>query len=221
LEYYNNYDARVILTVSVIITIITYRLPINQTIMITLDDYRKIVGDEKIDEIIKEAKPLRGKYVVHVNSTFYGGGVAEILDSLVYLMNHTGIKAGWRLIKGTPPFFEITKSFHNGCQGAKTKLTAKIRETYEGTSYHNSTIMHLEKNDAVIIHDPQILPLIKFYKKQQPWIWRCHIDITEPNGKNIQRKLKRSKVRIDWKKYLRKQITIPSGGLLSERALQV
>ena len=151
--------------------------------MITLDDYRKIIGDEKIDEIIREAKPLRGKYVAHVNSTFYGGGVAEILDSLVYLMNQAGIKAGWRLIKGTPPFFEITKSFHNGCQGAKTKLTAKVRKTYEGTSYHNSTIMHLEKNDAVIIHDPQILPLIKFYKKQQPWIWRCHIDITEPNKK--------------------------------------
>ena len=151
--------------------------------MITLNDYRKIVGDEKIDEIIREAEPLRGKYVVHVNSTFYGGGVAEILDSLVYLMNQTGIKAGWRLMKGTPPFFEITKSFHNGCQGAKTKLTAKIKETYEGTSYHNSTIMHLERNDAVIIHDPQVLPLIKFYKKNQPWIYRCHIDITKPNKK--------------------------------------
>lgn len=151
--------------------------------MITLENYRKIVGDEKIDEIIREAKPLRGKYVVHVNSTFYGGGVAGILDSLVYLMNQVGIKSGWRLIKGTPPFFEITKSFHNGCQGAKTKLTEKVKETYEGTSYYNSVIMHLEKNDAVIIHDPQVLPLIKFYKKQQPWIWRCHIDITKPNKK--------------------------------------
>ena len=151
--------------------------------MITLDNYRKIVGDEKIDEIIREAEPLRGKYVVHINSTFYGGGVAEILDSLVYLMNQVGIKAGWRLIKGIPPFFEITKSFHNGCQGAKSKLTAKVKETYEGTSYHNSTFMHLERNDAIIIHDPQVLPLIKFYKKQQPWIWRCHIDITKPDKK--------------------------------------
>ncbi len=151
--------------------------------MITLDDYRKIVGDEKIDEIIREAKPLRGKYVVHINSTFYGGGVAEILDSLVYLMNQVEIKAGWRLIKGIPSFFDVTKSFHNGCQGANTKLTAKVKEIYEGTNFHNSTFMHLEKNDAVIIHDPQVLPLIKFYKKNQPWIWRCHIDITKPNKK--------------------------------------
>ncbi len=151
--------------------------------MITLDDYRKIVGDEKIDEIIREAKPLRGKYVVHINSTFYGGGVAEILDSLVYLMNQVEIKAGWRLIKGIPSFFDVTKSFHNGCQGANTKLTAKVKEIYEGTNFHNSTFMHLEKNDAIIIHDPQVLPLIKFYKKNQPWIWRCHIDITKPNKK--------------------------------------
>lgn len=151
--------------------------------MITLDDYRKIVGDEKIDEIIREAKPLRGKYVVHINSTFYGGGVAEILDSLVYLMNQVEIKAGWRLIKGIPSFFDVTKSFHNGCQGANTKLTAKVKEIYEGTNFHNSTFMHLEKNDAIIVHDPQVLPLIKFYKKNQPWIWRCHIDITKPNKK--------------------------------------
>ena len=61
-----------------------------------LNDYRKIVGDKKIDEIINEAKPLKGKYVTHINSTFYGGGVAEILSSLVFLMNDVGIKAEWR-----------------------------------------------------------------------------------------------------------------------------
>jgi trehalose synthase len=151
--------------------------------MATLNDYRRIVGDEKIDEIIREAKPLKGKYIVHVNSTFYGGGVAEVLDSLVYLMNQTGIKAGWRFLKGSLPFFEITKSFHNGSQGADIKLTQKIKKTYEEINRHNSVFMHLEKSDAIIAHDPQTLPLIKFYKKQQPWIWRCHIDITEPNKK--------------------------------------
>ena len=151
--------------------------------MATLNDYRKIVGDEKIDEIIREAKPLKGKYIVHVNSTFYGGGVAEVLDSLVYLMNQVGIKAGWRLLKGSLPFFEITKSFHNGSQGAKIKLTQKVKRIYEEINRHNSVFMHLEKSDAIVIHDPQALPLIKFYKKQQPWVWRCHVDITNPNKK--------------------------------------
>lgn len=149
--------------------------------MITLKDYRKIVGDDIIDEILKEARPLRGKYVVHVNSTYYGGGVAEILDSLVYLMNEVGINAGWRQLKGSDDFFRTTKIFHNGCQGACMKLTPRIKKLYEETNYRNSRFMHLERTDAIIVHDPQVLPLIKFYKKNQPWIWRCHIDITRPN----------------------------------------
>ncbi len=151
--------------------------------MTTLDDYRKIVGNEKIDEIIKEAKPLKGKHVVHVNSTFYGGGVAELLDSLIYLMNQVGINAEWRLLKGNLSFFEITKSFHNGSQGADIELSPKIKRIYEEVNRHNSVFMRLEKSDAVIIHDPQVLASIKFHKKRQPWVWRCHIDISSPNKK--------------------------------------
>lgn len=149
--------------------------------MSILNQYKKIVGEEKINEIIREAKPLRGKYVAHINSTFYGGGVAEIIESLVVLMNDIGINAGWRQLKGSASFFEITKLFHNGSQGADIKLNKKIKKIYEEINRKNSLFMHIEKNDAVIIHDPQVLPLIKFYKKQQPWIWRCHIDITEPD----------------------------------------
>jgi len=151
--------------------------------MITILDYKNIVGQKKINEIVREARPLRGKYVVHVNATYYGGGVAEILDSLVHLMNDVGIRAGWRVLKGSTPFFEVTKLFHNGSQGAKIKLSARMRRMYEEINMRNSIFMHLEKSDAVIIHDPQVLPLIKYYKKNQPWLWRCHIDITKPNVK--------------------------------------
>jgi trehalose synthase len=149
--------------------------------MATLDDYRKIAGDEIVDQIIEEAKPLKGKYVTHVNSTYYGGGVAEILDNLVYLMNEIGINAGWRLLKGTKSFFEITKLLHNSCQGGKLEMSPELKEYYEETNRRNSVFMHLEKSDVVIAHDPQVLPLVKFYKASQLWIWRCHIDITEPN----------------------------------------
>jgi trehalose synthase len=145
-----------------------------------LEDHRKIVGDKIVDEIIKEAEPLKGKYVSHINSTYYGGGVAEILDSLVYLMNEVGINAGWRLIKGSDDFFRITKLFHNGCQGAKINITPSMLELYEETIRRNAIFMHLEKSDVIIAHDPQVLPLISHYSKKQPWIWRCHIDITNP-----------------------------------------
>ena len=151
--------------------------------MNTLNDYRKIVGDKKINEIINEAKPLKGKYVTHINSTFYGGGVAEILSSLVFLMNDVGIKAEWRLLRGDKNFFNITKSFHNGLQGSDIKLTEKNKKIYEKINYLNSLFIHLEKSDIVIAHDVQVLPLIKFFKKTQPWIWRCHVDISNQNKK--------------------------------------
>ncbi len=181
--------------------------------MFSLDDYRRVVGDEKINEIIKEAKPLKGKYIVHINSTFYGGGVAEIIESLVILMNDLGIKAGWRHLKGSDSFFEITKLFHNGAQGENIKLNSRLKKIYEEINKRNSIFMHIEKNDAIIIHDPQVLPLIKFYPKKQPWIWRCHIDITKPN-KKLWNYLKGfinlyDEMIVSDKKYFKKDIKIP------------
>ncbi|MBN2368055.1 glycosyl transferase family 1, partial [Candidatus Woesearchaeota archaeon] len=78
-----------------------------------LTDYKKIVGEKVINQIKKEARPLEGKHIIHINSTFYGGGVSEMLNSLVPLFNDVGIITGWRIIKGDPDFFAITKKFHN------------------------------------------------------------------------------------------------------------
>ena len=86
---------------------------------LTLKTYKEIVGEELIGKIYEEASSLTKTHVEHVNSTFYGGGVAEILSSLTLLMNDVGIKTGWRLLKGTQDFFNVTKKFHNGLQGAR------------------------------------------------------------------------------------------------------
>ncbi|NOZ93108.1 glycosyltransferase [bacterium 3DAC] len=145
-----------------------------------LSDYRRVIGDKEIYEIYKAAKPLLGKHVVHINSTYQGGGVAEMLNTLIPLMNSIGIKTGWRILHGTPEFFNVTKSFHNALQGADINLTNNIKKIYEETVEAFSVFTHLD-HDFVIVHDPQPLPLISFYKKSQPWIWRCHIDITNPN----------------------------------------
>ena len=181
--------------------------------MNALKDYAQIIGDKKVNEIIREARPLRGKYIAHVNSTFYGGGVAEILNSLIYLMNDIGINASWRLFKGNPSFFKITKIFHNGFQGSDIKFNKHIREIYEEMNYINSVIMHLENNDLIVTHDPQVLPLIKFYKKNQPWIWRCHIDITHPDKKlwNYSREFINfyDEMIISDKKYIKNDIKTP------------
>ena len=148
--------------------------------MKNLSDYAKIVGKHEIDEIYSKADRLKKKHILCINSTYQGGGVAEILNSLVPMFDQIGVDFGWRILHGTPDFFTITKKFHNGLQGSKINLSERKKDIYYETNRKFSTFTHLD-HDLVIIHDPQPLPLICFYKKRQPWIFRCHIDISEPN----------------------------------------
>ena len=146
----------------------------------TLDDYRHIVGDEIIALIYRKARKLYGKHILHINSTYQGGGVAEMLQTLVPLMNDAGIDAGWRILHGNPDFFSITKKFHNALQGEPLNFTEIKRELYTEANNNFSYYTHID-HDCVIVHDPQPLPLINYYRKTQPWIWRCHIDLSHPN----------------------------------------
>ena len=148
--------------------------------MRNLEDYRKIVGDVVITEIYKKARKLYNKHVVHINSTYQGGGVAEMLSRLIPLMNSVGVDAGWRILHGNPDFFTITKKFHNALQGEKINFSELKKSIYLETNEEFSVYTHIN-HDCVIIHDPQPLPLINFYRKLQPWIWRCHIDLSHPN----------------------------------------
>ncbi|MBI2869827.1 MAG: glycosyltransferase [Chloroflexi bacterium] len=148
--------------------------------IIGVEDYRKYVGDEVVERIRDKARPLQGFHVAHVNSTFYGGGVAQLLSSTTILMNSLGIKTGWRVIHGPPDFFSITKKMHNALQGGDINWTEMKTEIYEQVNYENSITNHLN-HDLVVVHDPQPLPLISHYRKKAPWVWRCHIDLTHPH----------------------------------------
>jgi len=144
-----------------------------------LEDYRGIVGDEVISSIYRKARRLYGRHILHISSTYQGGGVAEILNSLVTLMNDVGIETGWRILHGNPDFFTITKKFHNALQGEPLRLTQIKKQLYLENNENFSRFTHID-HDCVIVHDPQPLPLIKFYPKRQPWVWRCHIDLSKP-----------------------------------------
>lgn len=149
--------------------------------MVRIEDYLDLVGDDEIAEIYRKATTLSGKSVVHINSTYYGGGVAEMLKTIVPLMNDVGIDAGWRVLHGTPDFFSLTKDFHNALQGQEEIDFNEDRlSLYRHTNEDFSVYTHLD-HDWVVIHDPQPLPLIKYYRKKQPWLWRCHIDLSSPN----------------------------------------
>jgi trehalose synthase len=145
-----------------------------------IDDYAPLVGADAIDRIREKARPLQGVHVVHVNSTYYGGGVAQLLSSLVLLMNSVGIRTGWRVIQGRPDFFSITKKMHNALQGGDINLSELKIEIYEEVVHENAVRNHLD-HDFVIVHDPQPLPLIEHYRKRGPWIWRCHVDLASPH----------------------------------------
>jgi trehalose synthase len=146
----------------------------------SVEDYESLVGAETIERIQKKARGLRGLHVVNINSTYYGGGVAEILSSLTLLMNAAGIRTGWRVIQGRPDFFSITKKMHNALQGDAINLSELKREIYEEVVFENAVRMHLD-HDIVIVHDPQPLPLIDHFRKKAPWVWRCHVDLSHPN----------------------------------------
>ena len=132
--------------------------------MNAIEDYREIIGDEIYYNLFKKARRLSTRRILNINSTAQGGGVAVILESLVILMNELGICAGWEILHGNPDFFTITKKFHNALQGSPINLSKIKREVYLKTNEEFSIFTHID-HDAVIVHDPQPLPLIKYYKK--------------------------------------------------------
>ncbi len=152
-----------------------YEAEINQ-----LDRYEPIVGKDTVKRIREKAIALSDLHIAHVNSTYYGGGVAELLSSLTLFMNSLGIKTGWRVIQGAPDFFSVTKKMHNALQGGEINLTDRKKKIYQDVIYQNVLRNHID-HDMVFIHDPQPLAMIEHYKKRGPWIWRCHVDLTEPH----------------------------------------
>ncbi len=150
--------------------------------IIKIDDYKKYIGEVAIRRIKKKAESLQQTHVVNVNSTYYGGGVAEILMSLTLIMNSLGIRTGWRTVTGRPDFFNVTKKMHNALQSQRVNFSKLEKLIYEETINENAVRMHLT-HDIVVIHDPQPLPMIFKHKRRGPWIWRCHIDLSNPDPK--------------------------------------
>jgi len=144
-----------------------------------IEAYRGIVG-EHVDVLKEEARDLKGLKVIHVNSTSYGGGVAELLKGLIPLMRSLGLKAEWEVIEAPGEFFNVTKKIHNGLQGGDVTITEEEWSLYEKVNERNSVILNLSA-DVVVIHDPQPAMIPCFLDDGRKWIWRCHIDLSNPN----------------------------------------
>lgn len=148
----------------------------------SLADYQSIIPRDLYEELRELAGPLEGSRVLHVNATSFGGGVAEILYTLVPLMNDIGLNAEWQVITAPNEFFNVTKGYHNGLQGAAFEVTTDIRELYEETCRVNAQAIS-RHYDFVVIHDPQPVAVRRFASPDiaSHWIWRCHIDTSTPD----------------------------------------
>ena len=139
------------------------------------------MGRSTIEELRLLAARLSGKVIQNINSTFVGGGVAEILSRMVPLLEQLGVDARWNTIKGSTEFFQVTKKFHNALHGRSESISAKDFALYLETTQKN--IKELEfYGDIVFVHDPQPAALVNKKKELgRKWIWRCHIDVSHPN----------------------------------------
>jgi trehalose synthase len=145
-----------------------------------LADYEPIIGKSQLDELRFVATPLAGKRVKMVNSTAIGGGVAEMLNRLVPLLDELGVKTGWEVITGGNDFFDVTKGFHNALHGGAFTLTQQARDVFLSHTEQNRRRMNFDE-DFVVIHDPQPAGLIASKTGASKWVWRCHIDLSHPN----------------------------------------
>jgi trehalose synthase len=151
----------------------------------SLGDYAAVVGADAVDRLRERAARFKGARVLNINSTAFGGGVAELLYTLVPLMRDLGIDAEWRLIQAPEEFFVVTKAMHNALQGGAVPWTSEMQSLYMSVSEDNAEAFDEQSYDFVIVHDSQpaaLLPELVEDRgaKAGKWIWRCHIDLTAP-----------------------------------------
>lgn len=159
----------------------TKMLPRVKTSTRKLEKYRRFISDELFEEIRKLAQELKGLRVFHVNATPRGGGVAEILKTLVPLMKGVGLKAKWYTIPPREDFFKITKEIHNALQGKGYEFPFSHRKRYIHHLEKSASLMQDMVADVWVIHDPQPAGVIQFLPNFHPSICRLHIDLTAPN----------------------------------------
>ena len=148
-----------------------------------IDKYRLIETREIIDEVVALGEELKGLRVCHINSTPFGGGVAELLVSYIPLFHALGVKADWQIIRGDRRFFTITKGLHNALQGAAFEEIKKegMKRVYQSNNLANAHELDPDY-DVFIVNDPQPAALRHYSPDSKAkWIWRCHVDSSEPD----------------------------------------
>ncbi len=148
-----------------------------------VDDYLEAAGADAVERLRQAAGPFEGARVLHLNTTAFGGGVAELLHTQVPLLRDLGIEAEWALVQGSEEYFNVTKAVHNALQGAEVVWTEQMREVYWERIRSNAEAL-TESFDFIVLHDPQPAGILavaqELGRDQGRWLWRCHIDLSTP-----------------------------------------
>ena len=147
----------------------------------SLDAYEEVAPEPILEELRERAAALAGARILHVNATPYGGGVSELLRSQVPLLRDLGLTVDWKVIGGSQAFFHATKALHNALQGSPRSLTDGEQAAYRDTLQENAASLD-DDYDYIVVHDPQPAGLLHAHGAGGArWVWRCHIDTSEPN----------------------------------------
>ena len=148
-----------------------------------LEDYLDAAGEEAVERLREAARPLAGARLLMVNSTAFGGGVAELLFTHVALLQDLGIDTTWAVLEGSDDYYAVTKAVHNALQGAQVDWTTRMESIYRERIRANAAEL-TEHFDFVFIHDPQPAGVITILeeegRRKGRWVWRCHIDLSTP-----------------------------------------
>lgn len=156
-----------------------------------IEKFRPVIGDKATDELLEIGKQvamsLQGRTVWNVNSTAAGGGVAEMLQTLLSYGCGAGVDTQWLVTSGDPEFFCITKRIHNGIHGSVGDggpLGPEEHAHYQKICNLNAQDL-LDKTkpgDIVILHDPQTAGMVETAQATgRIVIWRCHIGLDQHN----------------------------------------
>jgi trehalose synthase len=148
----------------------------------SLDAYEGIAPAEILAELRELAAELHGARVLQINATPYGGGVSELLRSSVPLLRDLGLAVDWKVLGGSHDFFTATKALHNALQGSPRSLGDAERASYRDCVAENAATLD-GHYDFIVVHDPQPAGLLSVHGHGNAhWVWRCHIDTSEPNA---------------------------------------
>jgi trehalose synthase len=162
----------------------------------SLERFRSVLRPERYEQLlsgsVRAREVLAGRVVWNINSTARGGGVAELLQSLVPYARGAGVDARWLVIGGTPEFFTVTKRIHNrlhGAAGDGKPLDREAHAIYERALSPNvdAVCERVRPGDIAVVHDPQPAGLIRpLQDAGARVIWRCHVGIDHPNDYSRQ-----------------------------------